>query len=98
MQFEIGTGGLYRALIDRILNWLPGKSDDREPSIIPPPAPDPPSLQIPADGVKLLIAARRSRALGGEWVSIDDPDLQRERFDGAAFGREYAARRRAPAG
>jgi len=76
-HIEVDSGKLYRALLESTLPYLGGESD----------APVP--LKELVEAELSAIAARISRARGGEPVYLSDIPLDDPGYDGAAFGESY---------
>ncbi len=78
-QFTVDTGKIYAALLDEIFAHLAG-----QPSRIV-------SVNDLADSVKIMLAARISRAQGGTLIKLDEIPLTDPGYDGAEFYAGYSA-------
>lgn len=81
-QFLVDHMQVYRSLLDSVLPYLAGETEQ------PPLAID--ELIAPEHWA---LAARCSRERGGEIISLDDPSLSAVRYDGEQFALSYRCQR-----
>lgn len=81
-QITVATGGIYRALIEAVLPYLAGDTDE-------PPLP----MDDLIEPELTALAARQSWLRGGAEVFLTDLSLDDPGYDGARFAIEYARKR-----
>lgn len=75
----VDNTALYKALLDVICNKLEGKENCLA------------GMEEITDSIKVSLAGKCSKEMGGKTIRLDSPELEMVSFDGAAFEKEYAA-------
>ena len=79
-QFRVNVDDIYRALLDRICDFMESGKGDLA------------SVDAIVDSVKIMLAGRMSREVGGGVVAIDNISETDAGYDGRAFEQGYASK------